>query len=39
LIGVEDEFVAGIAVRHGESLVTRNLGHFGRIPGLDDVAW
>ncbi len=39
LIGVEDEFIAGIAVRYGEPLVTRNLNHFSRIPGLDVEAW
>ena len=38
-IGVEDEFIAGIAVRHGEPLVTRNLSHFNRIPGLKVEAW
>jgi tRNA(fMet)-specific endonuclease VapC len=38
-IGVEDEFIAGVAVRHGEPLVTRNLSHFGRIPGLDVESW
>ena len=39
LIGVEDEFIAGIAVRYGEPLVTRNLSHFRKVPGLDAVSW
>lgn len=38
-IGVEDEFIAGIAVRHGEPLVTRNLSHFNRVPGLKVESW
>jgi predicted nucleic acid-binding protein len=39
LIGIEDEFIAGITLRYGEPLVTRNLSHFGRIPGLEIIAW
>ena len=39
VIGVEDEFIAGIAVRHGELLVTRNLGQFNRVPGLKVESW
>ena len=38
-IGVMDEFIAGIAVRHGEPLVTRNLGHFNKVPGLKVESW
>jgi tRNA(fMet)-specific endonuclease VapC len=38
-IGIEDEFIAGIAVRYGEPLVTRNLSHFARIPGLVVETW
>jgi tRNA(fMet)-specific endonuclease VapC len=38
-IGVEDELIAGIAMRYGETLVTRNASHFKRIPGLKTEAW
>jgi predicted nucleic acid-binding protein len=32
--GVEDGFIAGIAVRRGEPLVARNLSRFTGVPGL-----
>ena len=38
-IGIKDEFIAGMAVRYGEPLVTRNLSHFARIPGLVVETW
>ena len=38
-IGIEDEFIAGIAVRYNEPLVTRNLSHFNKIPGLVVETW
>ena len=38
-IGLQDTFVAGIALRHGEALVTRNVGHFERVPGLRVEPW
>lgn len=38
-IGLQDTLVAGIALRHGEAIVTRNVGHFGRVPGLRLEPW
>ena len=38
-IGLQDTLVAGIALRHGEALVTRNVGHFGRVTGLRVEPW
>lgn len=34
-IGVEDCMIAGIALRHGHAVLTRNTKDFGRIQGLD----
>lgn len=33
-IGMADSLIAGIALTHGASLMTRNRRHFERIPGL-----
>ncbi len=33
-IDPEDAMIAGIALQHNESVLTRNLKHFSRIPGL-----
>lgn len=38
-IGRADLLIAGIALAHGATLVTRNLRHFRRIPGLGVVNW
>ena len=38
-IGVGDTLVAGIAVRHGQPLATRNTRHFARVPELTIEAW
>ncbi len=35
LPGTNDLWIAAVALRHGLPLVTRDAGHFGRIPGLD----
>ena len=34
LIGVEDAMIAAISIQNNEALVTRNLKHFEKIPGL-----
>jgi tRNA(fMet)-specific endonuclease VapC len=33
-IGVADSLIAGIAISNGGALLTRNRGHFERVPGL-----
>jgi tRNA(fMet)-specific endonuclease VapC len=33
-IGMADSLIAGIALRHGGALLTRNRRHFERVPGL-----
>jgi predicted nucleic acid-binding protein len=33
-IGMADSLIAGIVVRHGGMLLTRNRRHFARVPGL-----
>jgi predicted nucleic acid-binding protein len=38
-IGVLDTIIAGVALRHGETLVTRNLSHFERVQGLPIEPW
>jgi tRNA(fMet)-specific endonuclease VapC len=38
-IGVGDTLIAGIALRHGQSLATRNVRHYERIPELRTEAW
>jgi tRNA(fMet)-specific endonuclease VapC len=39
LIGDIDLFIAGVAVRHGLTVVTNNTGHFERIPELPLENW
>lgn len=39
LIGANDLWIAASAMRHGASLVTRNVDEFSRIPGLRVVAY
>ncbi len=38
-IGDFDLIIACIAMSHGEALVTRNIEHFGRVPGLVAQYW
>ena len=38
-IGDFDLIIACIAMSHGEALVTRNIEHFGRVPGLVVQYW
>ena len=38
-IGVTDERIAGIAMRNQAVILTRNLKHFNRIPGLKTKSW
>lgn len=38
-IGPLDTLIAGSALAHGASLVTRNVREFGRVPGLNVVNW
>ncbi len=38
-IGVEDELISGIVLRHRETLVTRNAMHFSRVQGLEVLSW
>ncbi|MBI2543599.1 MAG: type II toxin-antitoxin system VapC family toxin [Candidatus Aenigmarchaeota archaeon] len=38
-IGVIDEMIAGICLRHSVPIVTRNTRHFARIPGLKVESW
>jgi predicted nucleic acid-binding protein len=38
-IGVFDEMVAGICVAAGATIVTRNVRHFGKVPGLRVEEW
>lgn len=38
-IGPMDTLIAGTALAHGATLVTRNLREFGRVDGLDVVSW
>lgn len=38
-IGVEDVWISATALEHGLTVITRNLRHFGRIPGLDAESW
>ena len=38
-IGPHDLLIAAIALRHGASLVTRNVREFSRVPGLQVVNW
>jgi tRNA(fMet)-specific endonuclease VapC len=39
LIGDIDLFIAGVALRHGLTVVTNNTGHFERIPELPLENW
>lgn len=34
-IGDKDTLIAGIALRHGEKIITRNISHFRKIPELE----
>lgn len=38
-IGDADAMIAALALRHNQTLVTRNLKHFGRIPNLKVAEW
>jgi predicted nucleic acid-binding protein len=38
-IGIEDVWIAATALEHGLTVVTRNLRHFQRIPGLRSESW
>jgi len=38
-IGDRDLFIASIALKNGETLVTRNVKHFERVPGLKVESW
>lgn len=38
-IGEMDTLIAAIALRHGETLLTRNAKHFAKIPGLKVEKW
>jgi tRNA(fMet)-specific endonuclease VapC len=38
-IGLQDVFIAGIVISKNEELVTNNLKHFKRIPGLKCSSW
>jgi predicted nucleic acid-binding protein len=38
-IGALDTIIAGAALRHGETLITRNLTHFERVQGLQIETW
>ena len=39
LIGANDLWIAAVAIVHGLPLVTRNTGHFRRVPGLSVVGY
>jgi tRNA(fMet)-specific endonuclease VapC len=36
-MGMADYLIAGICIRHGTALLTRNEEHFRRVPGLEIV--
>ena len=38
-IGDHDAWIAAVALQHGKALLTRNFGHFQRIPGLPVVGY
>jgi tRNA(fMet)-specific endonuclease VapC len=38
-VGARDSMIAGIAMRHGEAILTRNVRHFSRIPLLRYEEW
>ena len=38
-IGIEDVWIGATALEHGLRVVTRNLKHFQRIPGLTSESW
>lgn len=38
-IGDLDEMIAGICMRHGATIVTRNVKHFSRVKGLKVESW
>lgn len=38
-IGAFDTIIAGICISHGATIVTRNIDHFKRVPGLSIERW
>lgn len=38
-IGAFDTIIAGICVSHGATIITRNISHFKRVPGLSIEKW
>jgi tRNA(fMet)-specific endonuclease VapC len=38
-VGVIDEMISGICLRHGATIVTRNISHFSKIRGLKVEEW
>ncbi len=38
-IGIQDTIIVGMALRHGETLVTRNTQHYGRVRDLAIKTW
>ena len=38
-IGVIDGMIAGVCLQYNAAIVTRNLEHFSRVPGLQVVSW
>lgn len=38
-IGIQDTMIAGMALRHGETLMTRNTQHYGRVRDLAIRTW
>ncbi|MHA2294551.1 MAG: type II toxin-antitoxin system VapC family toxin [Candidatus Hodarchaeales archaeon] len=39
LIGLKDTLIAGIALENNSRLLTRNISHFERVPGLKIESW
>lgn len=38
-IGIRDSMVAGIALRHEQKIITRNIKHFNQIPNISYESW